>query len=455
MGILKAFRNIFWFLVVSALAGFSPVCAGAESAPLHLAVGPFFAPPGNSALQALADTFPDLLTVKLSQSNDFQLVERTRVATLWNELQLTANGLTSREAMLKLGNVLACDRFVSGSFFVTATNIQVWITVIDTHNGTVTDFAVLPVSPSNLQPAMDAIADFLAKTKTRQQPQRFIALGRFVDLSISTSHEDWSGRVREMIEKHFHENGYGVVEHEAVTPVFEEFQLEQAGFSESQTNRVKFQPSFWIIDGGCKWVRDTEDKLSVAIRIRKVGEGEQTLSFRAWPDATLETNIIASISSAMGDTNRIPDAQLVQSQLAAHLAELERFLMKTAPMTADRFSTDTNAILSAYRKDQENKAAAINEAQSVLLLDPDNLRAKWVLGELYFLKLNEPDLRVRGIQILEELAAGPNKGYAALAESKLTDTDTTIMGPDGKDIKVPPARPKKTLPSKAVSIRVS
>jgi curli biogenesis system outer membrane secretion channel CsgG len=95
------------------------IASAAETNSIRIAIGPFFAPAGNAALEKAASELPDLLPALLPQESRFQLVERDKVTALWNEMHLAQAGLTSMDTVVKLGRILSCDWLVSGSFVQT------------------------------------------------------------------------------------------------------------------------------------------------------------------------------------------------------------------------------------------------------------------------------------------------------------------------------------------------
>jgi len=141
--------------------------AGAgETNTIRLAVGPFFAPPGDLALERAASQLPDLLAALLPQENRFQLVERGQVLGIWNEMNLAHAGLASMNNAVKPGHVLSCDWLVSGTFVKTGTGPQIWVKLIRTQDSVVMDMQSVPYVQSNLSTTTGAIADFLAQAIT-------------------------------------------------------------------------------------------------------------------------------------------------------------------------------------------------------------------------------------------------------------------------------------------------
>ncbi|HWY30023.1 MAG TPA: CsgG/HfaB family protein, partial [Candidatus Acidoferrum sp.] len=369
---------------------------------VRLAVGPFSDSDGNQSFKDAVTLLPDLLTARLSADGRFQLLERQRISELWNELNLTVNGLDSSTTMLKLGKVLACDWFVTGSFVTTGTNTQIWVTVINTRDGVVRDVRLFPFQRGKVDDLAGQITAFLDQVQTNELPMKFIALGRFLDMSTSSKHEDWSWRLRTLIETRFRATGYSVVDNETVSPLFDEFQLQQAGFSESETNRVRFKTPFWLVDGLCKWVRDTNDELSVAIRIRQLGAGEYVIHLRAAPGAEMESNILNAIAVQLAGTNQV-------SAGAATLAEADLYSKEFQAVTRGKMvmpparSSNTGAAPAVQPDRQDMRSEGLKESERAYLLDTNNLNAKFEVAMIYFSETNDPALQDRGDQMLEEL----------------------------------------------------
>jgi hypothetical protein len=407
----------------------------AETNSVRLAIGPFFAPAGNTPLEKAASELPDLLTASLSQQNRFQLVEREKVNAIWNELHLAEAGLTSADTVGKLGRILSCDWLVSGSFVQTGSGAQIWVKVISTQDSVVLDLQAVPYNGTNFSATADAIAKFLAQTGSRSRPREFMALGKFEDRSISSTREDWSPRLVALIEKHFLAAGYGIVEREAMGPIFAEYQLQTAGLTGDSTNQVKLKPAFWIVDGGCKWIYDTQNKLSVTIRIRKMGGTEQELNFSQPPGDALEKAVVEAIQSALTNANPMTLEQMQQEEgkiRSAHVGELIKGRGETAPLhysTSPTFITVTDAyggkrqmqMDPAFLAQRESHAReALKTLQQAILLNPKDMRSKWMLGMSWYCS-RDAEEKKQGQDLLEEVAASSDATYATKAKNWLAD----------------------------------
>jgi len=413
------------------------ILGAAEPAVTRIALTPFSAPAGNPKLQNAATALPDLLTASLTQDKGFQLVERDKINTVWGELHLTEAGLTSADTVAKMGKILSCDWLLSGSLIPTPTGTQIWVKLIDTQSSVVLDVKSLPYNATNFSATAKDIAGFLTQARTRTGPHEYIALGKFEDRSVSSTREDWTPRLVALIEKHFLDAGYGVVERESVTPVFSEYQLQSAGMT-ADAKRVKLKPAFWIVSGSWKWFRDTEDKLSVTINIKKMGGGEQMLSFTKPPGAELENAVVDAIQASLKGTGSVTAKEALAAEIKvrdAHVDELtkgrgetytpSRFTNDAAPV----FITITNAqgrshpviVDPDFLAQQQSHAQAMQKTlQQAILLNPNDSKSKFLLGMSLFGMADAVQSK-HGEALLEETAKSNDPVYAPKAKNWLAD----------------------------------
>jgi hypothetical protein len=388
----------------------------AESNSVRLAIGPFFTPPGDATLAKAASELPDLLTASLTQDGRFQLVERSKVDELLNEMHLTEAGLTAADKMVKLGQLLGCDWLVNGEFVKTASGTQIWVKVINTQNSVVLDLRSVLYMETNLLATAGAMAGFLAQARAHTNPKEFIALGQFDDWSISAGREDWSQRLKALLAKHFLAAGYGVVERDAVAPIFTEYQFQAAGLMANTTNRVKLKPAFWIVDGGCKWIHDTADKLSVSIRIQKMGGGTQMFDFAKPPGPELEQAVLDTVKTALTGTGSPTLAQAEAGEEKMHAEHLDE-LMHARGLTPQIHPSTNQPVTDFHTALKEEQLKTMQQA---ILLNPNDMHAKFTLGMVQYLKGDAAESKA-GEKLLEEVAASGAAVYATRASNWLSD----------------------------------
>lgn len=404
--------------------------AGAESNPIRLAVGPFFPPVAAKSLHPTAELLPQLLSVELSNERRFALVERDKVQSVLTELNLNASGLTSKSGVAKLGNVLACDWVISGSLVQMEGKTLVWTKVIDVRSGVVRDLEVFPLVHDDVSVTVSNITRFLgnAGSRAKSSQKQFVSLGRIVDIRpwLSGSREDWSRRVSATIERQCLLDGFGVVEMEAMTPLFEERRLAAAS---GQTDEpVKLQPAFWLVDGGCKWIEEKPERIEIGLRVQRVGGKEQRISFTVAPGEAAEKMLVDKLRLALADTNRVAP-QLVgkaESELMARRAE-EMANLRLPFMVERRPESTSDPILKKLQAEfdritslEENARRTIATMERNLLLDPDNNEIKTKLGGALYLD-SDPSRSARGQELLDQVIASKDPKWSPYATRQLND----------------------------------
>jgi TolB-like protein len=407
-----------------------------------MAIGPFFAPVGNDALRQASQALPELLVAELSHMPRFQLVEREKVQSVWSEYNLTASGLVARDTVAKLGHVLECDWLVSGSLVQANGRTHIWTKVIDVRSGVVVDLNASAYDPDNSTKTIAAIAAFLQKAGTQPKGRQFIAMGRFVDMNpaLATKREDWSRRIPALIEKHFLDAGFGVVEMAAVGPIFEERRLEAAGLTGNPDGRVKLQAAFWLIDGGCEWNETAPDKLNIGLRIQKVGASEQMFRLTESAGDGIEHAVIATIRRAITIQRAITNENFTatpspNAEADLLLARAEEIAAARSPFEQKQSRTKTQG--QAYtqwdvykqhqdmaKRGRDNVNANLAIYERTLLRDPNNFEAKTKLGSL-LLTAPEPANRERAKQLLREVAASQSP-FAEHAKNYLKNADMML-----------------------------
>ncbi len=403
----------------------------ADPPALRVAIGPFFAPVSQPELNQVSDKIPELLTVELSQGSRFQLVEREKVQAIWTELHMTALGLASRESVAQLGQVLSCDWIVSGSFVQTDEQTLIWAKVIAVRNGVVHDMNALPYVSTNLSATVARLAAFVSKAGADCKGRQFLSLGRFADQRpwLSAVREDWSRRLVAAIEQEYAGvGGYGVVELEAVAPIVEERRLESAALMVKGQERVRLQPAFWLLDGGCKWIEGKPDTIEIGLRVQRVGGPEQMFHVNGQPGAALVRNVLQTLAQGLSDTNQAPPEKAAQAEAELLAKRAMELATLRAPFPVEQRSTPSNPLESCKRQVQDmawrkdNARLALTTYERTLLLEPDNFEAKKMLGSALLIG-GTPSERERGRRLLQEIIDGQDPRRAEEARRFLARSE--------------------------------
>lgn len=124
------------FVVTMLAAGATAADAG-DGLP-RVWVLPFEQHHPDADLDYLREALPALLTVVLSQSSNYSVVDRHHLDRLLAEQSLTLEGLTSPDARIRAGGLLGATIMVTGSFVRHEGDLRVTIRATDLERGFVT-----------------------------------------------------------------------------------------------------------------------------------------------------------------------------------------------------------------------------------------------------------------------------------------------------------------------------
>jgi hypothetical protein len=401
----------------------------AEQANLRVAIGPFFAPALNDRLQQTSKLLPELLMADLSHQARFQLVERDKVQSLWNEMNLTASSLVARDKVARLGHILSCDWLVTGTVVEGREHPVIWTKVVEVRNGFMLDLHPTPYDGVDVTHTISDIVKFLGQAGTQKRARQFVGMASFVDMNplLSPGREDWSKRLSATMEKHFHEAGFGITEMSAVTPLFEERRLEAAGLTGHAEQRVKLQAAFWLVDGGWAWATNAAGQLSIALRLQRVGGPEQLFHFTTPAGEATEKAVTETVAKALADTNEPPPELAAKAEAELLSKRGQELATRTSPFRilsggrARLSGLDTIQQLAEQQKrGEEGRTATLAAYQRLLLLNPKDLNAKVMLG-YGLLGDRDPDQRERGQALLREVVAANDPKYSPQAERQLNN----------------------------------
>ena len=112
--------------------------ASADDRPVRIWILPFQQLHADPSLAYLQDALPALLTVTLTRSDAYVVVDRQEVDQLLTEQSLTLEGLTSPDAGHRIGRLLGATVMITGSFVREDPDLLVTLRASDLETGIVT-----------------------------------------------------------------------------------------------------------------------------------------------------------------------------------------------------------------------------------------------------------------------------------------------------------------------------
>jgi len=386
-----------------------------EAVPIRLAVATFVSGSDRTELKEQSTNLTDLLTVRLSQSSKFQLVERQAIDSVTEEISLSLSQVSKPADAIRIGKMLRADWLLVGSFLENAATNTIIVKILDAQTGIMRDLTAVSVNRANASETVSAIADFVndsASGTSNAEPRIFFGIGGFEDLSINNRYPDFRKGLRADLEKHFHGSRYTLVERSAVEPLLTELRLNLGGLTDNTVPSKLAQPAFLLVDGSYQSYQDTDAKVNLVLRVQEIGAGQNFYSFNEQPGQGLNEKVAAALNRALADLRQSGGSSTRKEEAVAQVARgMERCrvdVMGYGDYNLGGYSLDAEA-----EKRLKNIAEGMEAFEAALLLDPDNAKAKICLAACLLdraIKREE-----EGRNYLREVIAGSSDGVIVRA----------------------------------------
>ncbi len=123
-----------------------------------IAVLPFECRLTGSAAEGMGSSVADLLTGQMTETGEFDLVDRGEIGKVMSELKLSASGLVSKDTQLKVGHLVGAKIIITGSIFKSSDKNYVVAKIIGVETSRVTG-----ASASGAGTALDLVPELKAR----------------------------------------------------------------------------------------------------------------------------------------------------------------------------------------------------------------------------------------------------------------------------------------------------
>ncbi|MDB6026679.1 MAG: hypothetical protein JWM68_2902 [Verrucomicrobiales bacterium] len=382
-----------FFVYIGVLLGLV-LSSRAETAghPVRLAVAGFSLLGDNAESRTADALLCELLTARLSQGTQFELVERKKIDLAANEISISLAHISKPADAIKVGQLLNADWLLCGSMVKLQGSNAIVAKILDAQTGIIRDLTCLPLG-SNVLNYVEPIQKFLTasvENKSALSNRVFIGIGGFEDMSINDRYREFRKEFRTLLERNYQGTRFSIVERSMINPLLKELRLNLAGLTEKSATTVLPQPAFFLVDGVYQSFQDGQSKISLLLRIQKVGATQERFDFKETPGSTLDQRLLETVTkvvSAPVDTARADHRQEARLQLDRG-TERARFGF-TSDEVNPSLGTFFEGRIAGYfpfegemerQKRRQNLSEAMESFQTALLLDPDNMEARILLG---------------------------------------------------------------------------
>ncbi len=349
--------------------------------PLRLATATFVVGVSGGKANPVAESLSDLIAAQLSHDPSFILIERQKIDTVLDEIARSLSQQSEQKAVIKAGHFIGADWFLLGAIPTERTNIVVF-KVIDIHSGIVRDLTSVQLGTAKVtEAAADDIVRFVRNATNNVVFSNcvFVGIGGFADLSINDRYPNFSKDIRRELEHASQGKRIRLVERGMIHPLLRELQFNTAGLTDQPTIRSSVQPAMYLIDGIFQSYQDEQAKISLGLRIQKIGSPEQLFTFTEPMGKGLVDQVVATIDEVLAkDKSR---RRRVSNREEAAI-QFERGKVRSD--LGRGFIADWGIGGLKYSRDPEKRRRNIEEAieafEAAVFLVPNHDEAKLYLG---------------------------------------------------------------------------
>jgi TolB-like protein len=377
---------------------------------------------------ALNRELGDLVTVNLTGTRGFELVERDSLSRILEEQKLTWSGLVRAKDVVRVGKLLKTEWFLLGTQARIAGADRLVVRVVDARTGIIRDAGVYPADVS--QPQLAAmLAGFLREVRenaAQAKLHEYLAVGNFEDMGLNNRLADFPAQLHGYLTAAYHGANVTLLEREAVETLLREVDLDLAGLTEetSMEPPAPMQSAFWLVAGQYQSYESTNLQVEVNVEVHRIFGRTAVKTIRAAPGEPVERLVKKTADEIMknDDLALIPTRatesriQLWQGENIAHGSGPRDSVLRDSLFYWSPYAdSQTEAKL---KRRLEN---AIRAFKAALLLEPANREAKMYLATCMGNGLDRhPDEARRYYQeIIDEPV---NDKWTVMAERALVQT---------------------------------
>ncbi len=342
----------------------------------------------------------DLLTARLTGVQGVELVERAALDAIFRELGLTADSLGQASGVSRVGQLAKVDWFVIVAYPPGLTNAALG-RVVDGTTGTVRELQVSTLDRVGPEGAVEALASMLERARAGGPEagggRIWIGLGAFEDLGLYPRYPDLGERLRTALALRSTTGQVSVVERRHVAPLVEEIRLGRLGLTTDRPGKARrgesvpgeqpapapaqAQPAFLLVDGIYQAYQDERSLVQLVLRLEWVGGRRSAVRIKAGPGMELEAKVVGAVEQFLAEPPLELTARPPTRTTEARI-QMERAydFLKMRPTGRAPFFRPPAGLVAwgMYPRDRgESVREAISAFESVLLLDPGNLEARF------------------------------------------------------------------------------
>jgi hypothetical protein len=325
----------------------------------------------------------DLVTVGLTDTPGFALVERRALSAVLQELNLNWAGFVRAKDAVRAGKLLKVDWFLLGTEAKINDTNSIVTRVVDARTGVMMDAGVFPAEKPLTEVASDLAAFLRASRQSAAQPKPrvFLAVGAFEDLSINNRQVDFPKQLQGYLTAAYRGSGVTLLEREYVETLLQEVHLDMAGLTEESWSNAPpvMQSAFWLVDGQYQSYETTNIQIELNLEIQRAFGKKWQRQLRGLPGDRIGEQTKAVVDALM-QQNATPEAPTRRTEARMQFAMGQELCEHW---------------LGVWQRDPELRARrtrhlqeAIRAFETAVLLEPTNHSSSMLMAKC----LRDPDI---------------------------------------------------------------
>ncbi len=278
----------------------------------QIALWPFYSTEKEETDNQLSKMISDLLFARLCEIDGIQLVDRTRIGTIFDEMAITLGQSINASDSMKIGQMSGADIILTGTLVQESHRQGIIIKAISTSTGILNDIAYFEINNDKIDIIVKQLAEFI-QNATRPDinihDRKFVAIGSFKDKSINNKLIRKGDEIHRILElKLGKKKNICLLSRSQLKPILSEVGLNEMGFVVDSGQYSKAQPGFILINGSYSLYRKKETINVLNLEVEFIGKSTENITIESLSWDEIYTNsyqkLISTIEKPLPDSNK-------------------------------------------------------------------------------------------------------------------------------------------------------
>ncbi len=397
----------------------------------RIVISEFSSDLNNKELKNISYLITDLLLVKIGDAPEVEIIDRSAIEKMIQEITQNMAGLSGSEIKILAGQFLGSNLTVSGHVSLSKNIPMASLSILDSRTAIIKDKKKFPVDQKKFEAAIESMGRFVRenakKYTSKSENKRYISIGQFNNLG-KRADDSFGTQLREVLfDKYLNHHEIGIVSRKHLELLIEEVDLKKYKLVDNTNNSVVRDAKIAAvhIDGDYEF---TSTKKRIVINLTLPGYNRFLLSADSSSMETLITKFTEMIDGAL-EVKKVPVVPEYISKSEKHFRDGMKLLNmaysdEKANIPLSRRLRKKNTPRISPSEDANKIWDAKTELEEAIALNPYFYKAMVPLAICYLSK--QVDEEGKANQLLQRVLIGSNDlELKSIAKRPLADGHIT------------------------------